>query len=202
MMSWVGALLRHVEAGGVWGLVLFAGLYVVAAVTMAPAFLLAIAAGAMFGVWEGSVIGFVSATLGASVTYALAHRFAETRFFSWMARWPRVAAVQSAVSTEGAWVQFLLRLSPIVPYVVLNYGLGLSRVRFRDFLIACLGMFPTLVVYAYYGQVVGDVARVAAGVRPPMGREYYILLGVGLIATVVASVAIARAARRAMEAQS
>ena len=201
MMAWVGELLLRVEAGGMWGLVLFAVLYVIAAVTMAPAFLLAIAAGAMFGVWRGSALGFVSATLGASVTYAVAHRFAETRLFSWMARWPRVAAVQSAVATEGAWVQFLLRLSPIVPYVVLNYGLGLSRVRFRDFLVACVGMIPTLVVYAYYGQVVGDVARLAAGERPPFGREYYMWLAVGLVATIVASVAIARAARRAMEAQ-
>jgi len=202
MMSWVADLMLHVEEGGAWGLVLFVGLYVVAAVTMAPAFLLAIAAGAMFGVWAGSALVFVSATLGAAATYAVAHRFAETRFFSWMARWPRVAAVRSAVATEGAWVQFLLRLSPAVPYVVLNYGLGLSRVRFRDFLVACIGMFPTVVVYAYYGQVVGDVAKLASGVRPPLGREYYILLAVGLVATVVASVAIGRAARRAMEAQA
>jgi uncharacterized membrane protein YdjX (TVP38/TMEM64 family) len=200
-MSWLSALLLRVGELGPWGPVLFALMYVVSAVTMAPAFLLAVAAGALFGVWKGSALTFVSATLGACASYGIAHRLAGTRLFSWVSRHPRVAAVRSAVAGEGAWVQFLLRLSPIVPYVLLNYGLGLSRVRLRDFLLACPGMIPTIVMYVYYGKVVGDVAKLAAGVAPPRGREYYILLAVGLIATIVASMAIARAARRAIEEQ-
>jgi uncharacterized membrane protein YdjX (TVP38/TMEM64 family) len=200
-MSWLATLLLRVGELGPWGPVLFALLYVAAAVTMAPAFLLAVAAGALFGVWRGSALTFVSATLGACAAYGIAHRLAGTRLFSWVSRHPRVAAIRSAVAGEGAWVQFLLRLSPIVPYVLLNYGLGLSRVRFRDFLLASVGMIPTIVMYVYYGKVVGDVAKVAAGVAPPRGQGYYILLGVGLVATVIASMAIARAARRAIEEQ-
>ena len=199
-MSWFGELMLQVEELGSWGLLLFAALYVIAAVMMAPAFLLAIAAGAMFGVWGGSALGFVSATLGAIATYIVAARFSETRLVAWMAQRPRVAAVRSAIAAAGVWVQFLLRLSPVVPYVLLNYGLGLSRVRFRDFLIALVGMIPTLVVFAYYGQVIGDVTKIAAGQRLPVGREYYMLLAIGIVATIVASVAIGRAARRAMDA--
>jgi uncharacterized membrane protein YdjX (TVP38/TMEM64 family) len=112
-----------------------------------------------------------------------------------------VAVVRRAVAHEGAWVQFLLRLSPIVPYVLLNYALGFSRVRVRDFLVACFGMIPTIVMYTYYGRVVGDVAKIAAGIAPPRGREYYVLLVVGLIATVIATMAITRAARHAIEQQ-
>jgi len=78
-MAWAADLLLRVEGGGAWGLALFVGLYVLAALTMAPAFLLAVAAGAMFGVWRGSVLVFISATLGAVATYAVASRFAETR---------------------------------------------------------------------------------------------------------------------------
>ena len=190
-------LLRLGELGP-WGPILFALLYIAAAVTMAPAFLLTVAAGALFGVWKGSALVFVSATVGACAVYVLARRLARTRFFAWMLRDRRVAIVRRAVAGEGAWVQFLLRLSPIVPYVLLNYALGLSRVRVRDFLLACFGMIPTIVMYAYYGRVVGDVAKIAAGVAPPRGREYYVLLVVGLIATVVATMAITRAARRAI----
>jgi uncharacterized membrane protein YdjX (TVP38/TMEM64 family) len=100
---------------------------------------------------------FVSATLGASAVYVVAKPLARTRLVAWVIRDRRVAAVRRAVAGEGAWVQFLLRLSPIVPYVLLNYALGLSRVRFRDFLIACTGMIPAIVMYTYYGKVVGDV---------------------------------------------
>jgi uncharacterized membrane protein YdjX (TVP38/TMEM64 family) len=200
-MSWLAALLLRVGELGPWGPVLFALLYILFAVTMAPAFVLTVAAGALFGVWRGSVLVFVSATLGAMVVYVVAHRLAGTRLIARIIRNRRVAAVRLAVAGEGAWVQFLLRLSPIVPYVLVNYAFGLSRVRFRDFLVACLGMIPAIVMYTYYGKVVGDVAKLAAGVAPPRGREYYILLAVGLAATVVATMAITRAARRAMDEQ-
>ena len=198
-MSWLAALLLRVGELGPWGPVLFALLYILFAVTMAPAFLLTVSAGALFGVWRGSALVFVSATLGAMAAYVVAHRLAGTRFIARVILDRRVAAVRLAVAGEGVWVQFLLRLSPIVPYVLLNYALGLSRVRFRDFLVACVGMIPAIVMYTYYGRVVGDVAKIAAGVAPPRGREYYILLGLGLAATVAATMAITRAARRAIE---
>ena len=200
-MSWLAAVLVRVGELGPWGPVLFALLYILFAVTMAPAFVLTVAAGALFGVWRGSALVFVSATLGAIAVYVVAHHLAGTRFIARIIMDRRVAAVRLAVAGEGVWVQFLLRLSPIVPYVLLNYALGLSRVRFRDFLVACVGMIPAIVMYTYYGRVVGDVAKIAAGVAPPRGREYYVLLGLGLAATVAATMAITRAARRAIEEQ-
>jgi uncharacterized membrane protein YdjX (TVP38/TMEM64 family) len=200
-MSWLADLLLRVGELGPWGPILFALLYVAAAVTMAPAFVLSVAAGALFGVWRGSLLVFVSATLGATASYGVARALAGTRVVAWIMRDRRVSVVRRAVAHEGVWVQFLLRLSPLVPYVLLNYALGLSRVRVRDFLVACFGMIPTIVMYAYYGRVVGDVAKIAAGIAPPRGREYYVLLVVGLIATVVATMAITRAARRAIEQQ-
>jgi len=94
---------------------------------------------------------------------------------------------------------FLLRLSPLVPYNILNYALALSGVRYVDFLIALLGMIPAIIMYTYYGKVVGDVAALAAGVSPPRGPEYYALLAAGLIAIIASTTMITRAARRAME---
>jgi len=62
-------------------------------------------------------------------------------------------------------------------------------------------MIPAILMYAYYGKVVGDVAVLAAGVAPPRDVAYYALMAVGLAATVVATTLIARAARRAVEQQ-
>jgi uncharacterized membrane protein YdjX (TVP38/TMEM64 family) len=121
-------------------------------------------------------------------------------FFAWLDRDPRVLGVRRAVAGQGAWVQFLLRLSPLIPFNLLNYALGLSHVRYRDFLIASVGMLPAIVMYTYYGKVVGDVAALAAGVAPPRGVAYYTLLVVGLVATVISTTLITRAARKAMKA--
>ena len=201
MMLWLSGLLLRLAAFGPWGAVLFVLLYILSTVVVAPVFLLTVAAGAVYGVWGGSVLVFIGAVLGASCAFLVARPLSGTRYLAWLNGESRVAAVRSAVAREGAWVQFLLRLSPVIPFTLLNYALGLSRVRYRDFLIAMVGMIPAIVMYTYYGKVVGDVALLAAGVAPPRGREYYVLLAFGLAATVLATTLITRAARRAIDEQ-
>ena len=200
-MNWLAPVLVELSQLGPWAPLLFTLVYIAAALTLAPAFLLTAAGGAIFGVWRGSLIVFVAASLGASAVYALAAPLAHTRWMDRITRDRRVAAVRAAVVGEGLWVMFLLRLSPLVPYNVLNYALALSGVRYADFALALIGMIPAIVMYTYYGRVVGDVAALAAGVAPPRGPGYYTLLAVGLVAIVASTMMIARAARRAVERQ-
>jgi uncharacterized membrane protein YdjX (TVP38/TMEM64 family) len=184
---------------GPWGAVVFIIAYIVASVTLAPAFLLTFAAGAIFGLWRGTLLVYIGAVLGSSVVFVIASPLAQSRLLRRLDRDPRLAAVRKAVVHDGAWIMFLLRLSPMIPFVLLNYALALSGVRYRDFLLASVGMLPAIVMYVYYGKVVGDVAKLAAGVAPPRGALYYTMLVIGLIATVAATTAVTRAARRAMK---
>jgi uncharacterized membrane protein YdjX (TVP38/TMEM64 family) len=200
-MHWLEAIIVRVAHMGPLGVVLFVAVYVLAAVTLAPAFVLTFAAGAMFGLWRGTLIVYVSAVLGAVTVYGLAAPLAQGRIMRRLGRDARVSAIRHAVVGNALWVMFLLRLSPLVPYNLLNYGLALSGVRFKDFLLASVGMLPAIVMYAYYGKVVGDVAKLAAGVSPPRGAGYWTMVGVGLAATIWATHMITRAARRAMQQQ-
>jgi uncharacterized membrane protein YdjX (TVP38/TMEM64 family) len=198
LSEWIATVVSHLSSLGPWGPVLFVVLYIVASVTMAPAFILTFAAGAVWGLWQGSILVYIGAVLGASTVHLLAGRLVRTRVIQWLDRKPRVAAVRRAVAEQGVWMMFLLRLSPLVPFVQLNYALVLSGVRYREYVIATIGMWPTIVMYVYYGKVAGEVAELAAGVGPRRGLEYYVLLIVGLIATIVATTMVTRAARRAM----
>jgi uncharacterized membrane protein YdjX (TVP38/TMEM64 family) len=200
-MTWIGALILRIVALGAWGPALFIFAYIAAALTLAPAFLLTFAAGAVFGLWRGTVLVYISAVLGSSAVFGLASPLARSRLLRWIDRDPRVAAVRLALVGDAVWVMFLLRLSPLVPYVLLNYALALSGVRYRDFLLATVGMLPAIVMYVYYGKIVGDVAKIAAGVAPPRGVEYWIVVSLGLVATIVATTMITRAARRAIAQQ-
>jgi uncharacterized membrane protein YdjX (TVP38/TMEM64 family) len=199
-MDWLTPVVRQLADLGRWAPVIFIAAYVLASIVLAPAFILTFAAGAVFGLWRGSLLVFVGAVLGSSAVYALAAPLARSRVLRFLDRDPRIAAARRAVVGRSAWIMFLLRLSPLVPYNFLNYALALSGVRYRDFLLASVGMIPAIVMYAYYGKVVGDVALLAAGVAPPRGPEYYVLLVVGLIATVLATTTITRAARKAIHA--
>ena len=198
MVDWLAPLVQQVAGLGGWAPVVFVLLYVLAAITLAPAFILTFSAGAVFGLWRGTLITYVGAVLGASAVYALAAPLARSRVLRWIDRDPRVAATRRAVVKDSAWIMFLLRLSPLVPYNLLNYALSMSGVRYRDYLLASVGMIPAIIMYAYYGKVAGDVTRIAAGVAPPRGTEYYLMLVIGLIATFVATHLISRAAKKAM----
>jgi uncharacterized membrane protein YdjX (TVP38/TMEM64 family) len=201
LTHWLEAVLLRVAHMGSWGVVWFVVAYVAAAIMFAPAFVLTFAAGAIFGLWRGTLIVYVSALLGSVAVYGLAAPLAHGRIMRRLERDARVAAIRRAVVGDALWVMFLLRLSPLVPYNLLNYALSLSGVRFKDFVLASVGMLPAIVMYAYYGKVVGDVAKLAAGVSPPRGIEYWALVGIGLVATIWATHIITRAARRAMEQQ-
>jgi uncharacterized membrane protein YdjX (TVP38/TMEM64 family) len=197
-MDWIAPLIRQLADLGGWGPVLFIVIYVLAAITLAPAFLLTFSAGAVFGLWRGTLLTFIGASLGASAVYAVAAPLARSRVLRWIDRDPRVAATRRAVVRDSAWIMFLLRLSPLVPYNLLNYALALSGVRFRDYLVALIGMVPAIIMYSYYGKVAGDVTRIAAGIAPARGMEYYVMMVVGLMATFAATHLIGRAAKKAM----
>jgi uncharacterized membrane protein YdjX (TVP38/TMEM64 family) len=197
-MDWLVPVIRQIADLGRWAPLIFIGIYIAASIVLAPAFVLTFAAGAIFGLWRGTLIVFIGAVLGSSAVYALAAPLARSRVLRWIDRDPRIAAARRAVVGRSAWIMFLLRLSPLVPYNFLNYALALSGVRYRDFLIASIGMIPAIVMYVYYGKVAGDVALLAAGVAPPRGPEYYVLLVVGLVSTVAATTMITRVARKAI----
>lgn len=199
-MDWLATAVLELGNLGEWAPVVFVAFYILAALTLVPAsFLLTVSAGAMFGVWWGSTLVFIGASLGASLVYAIASPLAGSRWMQSVTRDRRVDAVRTAVAGESVHIMFLLRLSPITPYSIVNYALALSGVRFSDFIVALPAMLPVIIMSTYYGKVVGDVAALAAGVAPPRGPEYYTLLILGLIVTIVSTMLITRASRRAIE---
>jgi uncharacterized membrane protein YdjX (TVP38/TMEM64 family) len=200
-MEWLSAAVLELSDLGAWAPVVFVVAYVAAAITLIPAFLLTVSAGAMFGVWQGSVLVFIGASLGASAVYAMAAPLARSPWVRRVTKDSRVGIVQDAVAGEGVRIMLLLRLSPLLPYAILNYALAFSGVRYVDFVAAFPGMLPVIIMSTYYGKVVGDVAALATGVAPPRGPEYYALLVVGVIATLVSTAMLTRATRRVVERQ-
>jgi uncharacterized membrane protein YdjX (TVP38/TMEM64 family) len=200
---WAGARLpafaAWIEGIGPWGPVVFIAAYAAGTLAFAPGSLLTLAAGAIFGLARGVLYTFIAATLGASGAFLVARYLARPAIERRLAAHPRFAAIDRAVARQGRRIVFLLRLSPVFPFNLLNYALGLTRVRFVDYLIASLGMIPGTLLYVYYGKVAGDVATLAAGGTVGRGPGYYALLGVGLLATVVVTALITRTARRALQ---
>jgi len=183
---------------GVWGPLVFIAGYTVAVVAFVPASLLTLAAGAIFGLTSGILYVFVAAFTGSCLAFLVGRYAARARVERRIASRPGFAAIDRAAGREGRKIVLLLRLSPVFPFNLLNYALGLTSVRFADYAVASVGMLPGTVLYVYLGKLAGDVAAVAGGVPLEGGPARTTLLLVGLAATVAVTVYVTRIARRAL----
>ncbi len=199
-----GAVIRFaewVQSLGAWGPAVFILGYVAATVAFAPAFLLTLAAGVIFGLVKGALYTFIGASIGASLAFLIARYGARRSIEKKIAGNPKFAAIDRAVSKEGLKIVALLRLSPVFPFNLLNYALGLTKVRFIDYLIGCFAMIPGTILYVYYGTAAGSLAEVASGKAGGQGATKWISLGVGILATVLVTTFITRLASKALKNQ-
>ncbi|MEN8184008.1 MAG: TVP38/TMEM64 family protein [Myxococcota bacterium] len=187
-----------VQGLGVWGPIVFVIGYALAVVAFAPGSVLTLAAGAIFGLAAGTAYVLVAATLGACGAFLVSRHLARALVERRLEGNPRFASIDHAVGEQGRRIVFLLRLSPVFPFNLLNYGLGLTRVRFVDYFLACAGMLPGTLLYVYYGKLAGDVAALAGGAAVDRGAGYWSVLILGLVATVVVTTLVTRIARRAL----
>ena len=196
--AYVETFRLQVESLGVWGPVVFIAGYALAVVAFVPASVLTLAAGAIFGIGPGTAYVFVAATLGAAAAFLVSRYLAREGIERRIESDPRFAAMDQAVGKQGLRIVALMRLSPVFPFNLLNYALGLTRVRFVDYNIASLGMLPGTLAYVYLGNVAGEVASLAGGAEGARGPVDYAIWGVGLLATFAVTLVVGRIARRAL----
>ncbi len=193
------AFVAWVRTLGALAPLVFIAVYALGVVAFVPGSLLTLAGGALFGVVAGTAYVFIAASLGACAAFALARTVARGAIERRVAASPRFAAIDRAIAADGRRIAFLLRLSPVFPFTLLNYALGLTRVRFRDYALACLGMLPATLLYVYLGSLAGDLAALAGGATPARGgwleRGFF---AAGLGVTALVTVLITRTARRAL----
>jgi uncharacterized membrane protein YdjX (TVP38/TMEM64 family) len=190
------ALLEELRGLGALGYVLFVLAYVLAALLFLPGSLLGLGAGAAFGLLGGVVAVSIGSTLGAAVAFATARYVARQTVERWVAGQAKFEAIDRAVEREGFKIVALMRLSPVFPYNLLNYVLGLTRVRFWSFLLASwLGMLPGTIFFVYIGYAAGGLAKAGTPGWSGAGLAFRIA---GLVATLLVTVVITRLARRAL----
>ena len=187
-----------VDSVGLWGPLIFILGYVAATIAFVPGSVLSLAAGSVFGLERGVVYVFIAATLGASLAFLLSRYLARELIEKKLKEKPKFSAIDKAVGREGLKVVLLLRLSPLFPFNLTNYALGLTNVRFVDYFVASIGMLPGTLVYTYYGTVAADLSLLVGSDTSSRGPAYYAVLFLGLVATIGVTTLISRIAQRAL----
>jgi len=163
-----------------------------------PAILLTLGAGFAFGLGEGFLVAWIGSTVGAAAAFLVGRYLARERVASAIAsRGPRYAAIDRAIGKRGAPIVFLLRLSPVVPFVVSNYFYGLTAIPFGRYVLAsAAGMAPLTFLYVSLGAAAHQVVGDPSGTK---GEWKWTLITLGVAVTLIATLYAKAIVRKAVE---
>jgi uncharacterized membrane protein YdjX (TVP38/TMEM64 family) len=186
-------------------------------VLFVPALILTIGAGAAFtgalgpvaGLLVGSISVLIGAYIGAMVAFLLARYAFRSTVDAWASRYKWVGAFDSALTEKGLSITLLLRFSPLIPFSVFNYIMGVTGLSTREYIIGTvIGIIPGTVAFVFVG---GAVAMVAKDGMAMMGTSCAgeeedvvttIILVVGSIATIVATGLVTHFARKKLKEEA
>ena len=171
--------------------------YLGAALAALPVAAVTMIAGYSYGVGWGLAVIAPLCVAGAVASFAVGRTFLRKRIERRLHGSRRFHAIDRAIGNEGFRITLLVRLSPILPFGVLNYALSATSVKPAAYTAAtALGTLPGTLLYVYLGSLAGDAGGSGGG-----DLATQLFWWTGLAATVLGIVAITRAARRALRQQ-
>lgn len=141
LRDWIGTL-------GVLGPLVYICIYIIATVAVVPGSLITIAAGVLFGSFLGVIVVSIGATIGASLSFLIGRYFAKDAVEQWMSKNKKFRKLEEFIESHGPLSVAIVRLVPLFPYNLVNYGFGLTRVQFRTYVFwTWLCMLPVTIIY-------------------------------------------------------
>ncbi|OGQ07118.1 MAG: hypothetical protein A3G32_08960 [Deltaproteobacteria bacterium RIFCSPLOWO2_12_FULL_40_28] len=142
-----------IRSQGVLAPLVFGLIYIAATVFALPGSVLTIGGGLLFGAWWGTLINWLSASIGAIISFLLARYLGRDAVTKILKGKGTLHGLDEKIGNNGFYSVLILRLVPLFPFNGLNFGLGLTKVSFRDYLLATLlGMLPGTFVYTSLGS--------------------------------------------------
>ncbi|EJO5345974.1 TVP38/TMEM64 family protein [Clostridium botulinum] len=142
---------EYINSYGVIAPIIYIIMFTLVPLTLFPDSILAIAGGMAFGMVQGSVYTIIGAVCGATLSFYIARvlgRNVVEKLVRGKAKW-----FDNGVEKNGFLVIFILRLIPLVPFDVISYGAGLSKIKFKDFILATtVGIIPGILVFINLGD--------------------------------------------------
>ncbi|MEV6236001.1 TVP38/TMEM64 family protein [Lentzea sp. NPDC051838] len=121
-----------------------------------PKPVLATAAGLLFGIGWGSALAIAGFTAGAMIAFGIARTLGRDAVKGWLGE--RMRTIEEVFARDGVEATLVVRLLPIVPFTLANYGAGVTSVRPRHFALGtALGLVPSTVLAAVLGDALSDL---------------------------------------------
>ena len=183
---------------GTWGAIAFIIVYTFATLICVPGSILALGGGALFGAVWGAILVFIGGFIGAMSAFSLSRYFLKDWVKRQLSKRLYLQAINQAIAGEGWKFAFLLHLSPIIPFNILNYALGVSKLAFQDYTIAtAIGIFPGVILYTFLGSTIGDLTMIMMDMpHESHSKIQWIFTIAGLLITALLAIYLGRVANQ------
>merc|ERR1711982_262843 len=128
-------------------------------ITLGGSFIFACAFSYGIGIVIATISVFMGASLGAIVSFLIGRYVIRNCVEKWIVKYSILNAIDSALSTNGFRIMFLLRLSPIIPFNVLNYFAGVTSISLMDNILSLLGILPGTILIVFLGGSAGKITE-------------------------------------------
>lgn len=174
------ALEAWVKSAGSAGPLVFMLIYMIGTVFFLPGSVLTLAGGALFGPVWGTFYNLTAATLGAIISFIaaryLAHDWVEKKTGG------RLKALKQGVEGEGWKFVAFVRLVPLFPFNLLNYALGLTKIKLSHYSISSyIFMLPGAIAYTYLGYAGREAVAGGDGLIQKIMLAFALLAIVGFL---------------------
>lgn len=141
---------HYLESFGVLAPLIYILLFTFVPLTLFPDAVLAIAAGLVFGLYHGFIYTMIGAACGATLAFYIARKLGQGVVKRLIKH--DISIFNERVEKNGFFIILVLRLIPLLPFDVISYSAGFSKIRYQDFLIGTLiGIIPGVFVYSNLG---------------------------------------------------
>ena len=156
----VNAVAEYIRSFGPYAAVFsFALMTFSSVIAPLPAFLITLSNAAIFGWWQGAILSWSSAMVGAAVCFWIARilgRDAVVKLTSNKA----LKSVDDFFAKHGKNAILIARLLPFMSFDIVSYAAGLTSMGFWSFFIATgIGQLPATLVYSYVGGMLTGGAQ-------------------------------------------
>lgn len=190
--------LTQIEGLGAEGAIVFIVIYIVATIAFLPGSILTLGAGVVFGVVQGFIYVSIGATLGATLAFLVGRYGARGWVSKKIEGNQKFKAIDRAIGQEGFKIVLLTRLSPVFPFNLLNYALGVTQVSLRDYFFASIGMVPGTLIYVYLGSLAHDLTQIGSTEQPTNQTAQWAIRLLGFVATVGVTIYVTKVAQKAL----
>ena len=169
--SWIqdgASELDGLGGGGLASAALFALAFVILATLMVPSSMMKLLAGAILGFGWGTMAAWIGSMIGAIPGFLIGRHLMAERWGRYTENNERLRALELAVTDNGIRTMVIVRLSLLLPYNVLNYTLGATRLSKKDYLIGNIATIGPSLIYVWWGSQLSALADAGSAVEKDM----------------------------------